>query len=109
MQKIEVFFYLICQILNKPNLCILFNCRDHITAGVSPSFQNPQRTFDNDDGEVVNKKDNDIPNKAVTIFYFLLNLGNQNITHILRCHILDTNENIWIDIDSIIKKLVDSK
>ena len=38
-----------------------------MTAGTSPSFQNPQRTFDNDDGEVVNKKDNDIPNKAVTI------------------------------------------
>ena len=95
MQKVEGFS--VCQILNASNLWILFNYRDHITAGTSPSFQNPQRTFDNDDGEVVNKKDNDIPNKAVTILYFLSYPGKHNISYITifsRCHILDTNENI---------------
>ena len=104
MQKVEGFcysIYSVCQILNASNLWILFNYRDHITAGTSPSFQNPQRTFDNDDGEVVNKKDNDIPNKAVTILYFLSYPGKHNSTYTLsyitifsRCHILDTNENI---------------
>ena len=44
-----------------------WNCRDSITIGPSPSFQNPQRTFDNDDGEVVHKKESDIPSKAVSM------------------------------------------
>ena len=43
------------------------NYRDSITIGPSPSFQNPQRTFDNDDGEVVHKKESDIPSKAVSM------------------------------------------